>query len=364
LSPAADATVFIESAGGPGAYRTVIGARGPGAAAPAIRHAQADAATGKPKAVARSVPPASAPKDSGTEKIEITRKVTPAMQAETYYRQGLDKLQADRIEGRNIVYEHLFAGGSREKVAELAKVAAAQRPDLIVAPTALAAISASKATKTIPIVFSTVSDPTVVGLAASLARPGANATGTFQIQTDLVAKRFEMVREALPKVKRVGVVLEGVAVDQAVQRERHLDAGRRSGLEVSIGSFMKFDDIPGVLAGLKREGVDVLTVGSSFTLIGLRTQFAEMARQAGIPLIAHRVEWAEAGAVLTYGADVGHTLRRTAQIAHRILNGARPAETPIEQASRFELVVNLRAAKEYGLALPKLFLARADRVIE
>jgi MSHA biogenesis protein MshN len=98
LSPAADATVFIESAGGPGAYRTVIGARGPGAAAPAIRHAQADAATGKPKAVARSVPPASAPKDSGTEKIEITRKVTPAMQAETYYRQGLDKLQADRIE--------------------------------------------------------------------------------------------------------------------------------------------------------------------------------------------------------------------------------------------------------------------------
>lgn len=272
--------------------------------------------------------------------------------------------RAGWVEGRNIVYEHLFAGGSREKVAELAKVAAAQRPDLIVAPTALAAISASQATKTIPIVFSTVSDPTVVGLAASLARPEANATGTFQIQTDLVAKRFEMLREALPKVKRVGVVLEGVGVDQAVQRERHLDAGRRSGLEVSIGSFMKFDDIPGVLAGLKREGVEVLTVGSSFTLIGLRTQFAEMTRQAGIPLIAHRVEWAEAGAVLTYGADVGHTLRRTAQIAHRILNGARPAETPIEQASRFELVVNLRAAKEYGLALPKLFLARADRVIE
>jgi putative ABC transport system substrate-binding protein len=272
--------------------------------------------------------------------------------------------RAGWMEGRNISYEHLFARGSREKVAELAKAAAAERPDLIFAPTALAATSASKATKTIPIVFTTVSDPTVVGLAASLARPGRNATGTFQIQTDLVAKKFEMLREALPKVRRVGVVLEGVGVDLPVQRQSHLDAARRSGLEVSIEAFMKFDDVPDILTKLKREGAEVLTVGSSFTMIGLRKQFAEMARRANIPLIAHRVEWAEAGAVLTYGADVGDTLRRTAEIAHRILKGASPAETPIEQASRFELVVNLRAAKEYGLALPKLFLARADRVLE
>ena len=272
--------------------------------------------------------------------------------------------RAGWVEGRNIVYEHLFATGSREKVAELAKVAAAKHPDLIFAPTARAAMAASKATKSIPIVFSTVSDPTLVGLAASLARPGANATGTFQIQTDLVAKKFEMLREALPKVKRVGVVLEGVGLDLPIQRQSHLDAGRRSGLEVSIGSFMKFEDVPSVLAKLKGEGVEVLTVGSSFTLIALRKQFAEMAREARLPLIAHRVEWAEVGAVLTYGADAGDTLRRTAEIAHRILNGASPAETPIEQASRFELVVNLRAAREYGLVLPKLFLARADRVIE
>jgi putative ABC transport system substrate-binding protein len=179
-----------------------------------------------------------------------------------------------------------------------------------------------------------------------------------------VAKKFEMLREALPKVRRVGVVLEGVGVDLPVQRQSHLDAARRSGLEVSIEAFMKFDDVPDILTKLKREGAEVLTVGSSFTMIGLRKQFAEMARRANIPLIAHRVEWAEAGAVLTYGADVGDTLRRTAEIAHRILKGASPAETPIEQASRFELVVNLRAAKEYGLALPKLFLARADRVLE
>jgi len=272
--------------------------------------------------------------------------------------------RAGWVEGRNITYEHFFARGSREKVAELAKAAAAKKPDLIFAPTALAATSASKATRTIPIVFSTVSDPIVVGLAASLARPGRNATGTFQVQTDLVAKKFEMLRESLPKVHRVGVVLEGAGLDLPVQRQSHLDAGRRSGLNVSIESFINFDDVPEVLAKLKREGVEMLTVGSSFTLLALRRQFAEMARQAGIPLIAHRIEWAEVGAVFTYGADVGDTLRRTAEIAHRILNGASPAETPIEQASRFELVVNLRAAKEYGLTLSKLFLARADRVIE
>lgn len=272
--------------------------------------------------------------------------------------------RAGWIEGRNISYERLFARGSREKVAELAKVAAAKRPDLIYAPTAFAASSAIKATRTIPVVFASVSDPTVVGLAASLARPGGNATGTFQIQADLVAKKFEMMREAFPKARRAGGVLEANALDHAEQRQRHLDAGRRSGFDVSIADFVRFDEIAGLLGRLRDEGIQVVTVGSSFTLISRRKEFVLLSRQAGIPLVAHRVEWAEAGAVMTYGADVRDTLRRTAEIAHRILNGARPADTPVEQASKFELVVNLAAAKEVGVTLPKLLILRADRVIE
>jgi putative ABC transport system substrate-binding protein len=105
-------------------------------------------------------------------------------------------------------------------------------------------------------------------------------------------------------------------------------------------------------------------VGSSFTLIGRRKEFIELTRQTGLPVVAHRVEWAESGALMTYGADVHDTLRRTAEIGHRLLNGARPADTPVEQASRFELIVNLAAAKELGIVLPKLLVSRADRVIE
>ncbi|HJS77719.1 MAG TPA: ABC transporter substrate-binding protein [Burkholderiales bacterium] len=268
------------------------------------------------------------------------------------------------IESTNISYEHFYARGVRNKMPELATAAVARHPDLIYAPTAFAAVSATKATSTIPVVFSTVSDPTRIGLADSLARPGRNATGTFQIQADLVAKKFEIMREALPQAKRIAVVLERTGSDYAEQKKRHVDAGRRFALDVSIADFTSFDELTKLLAGLKNERVDAVTVGSSFTLIGNRKPFAQLALQAGIPLVAHRIEWAEAGALITYGADVSDTLRRTAEIAHRILNGARPAETPIEQASKFELVANLSAAKNLGVVLPRMLVSRADRVIE
>jgi putative tryptophan/tyrosine transport system substrate-binding protein len=272
--------------------------------------------------------------------------------------------RAGWIEGRNITYERLFARGSRDKVLELARVAAATRPDLIYAPTAAAASAATKATSSVPVIFATVSDPTLIGLAASLARPGRNATGTFQIQADLVAKKFEMLRETFPKAKRVGVVLERVGSDYLEQMQRHRDAGRQFGLEVSIADFAGFEQVAGALARLKLERVDVITIGSSFTLISNRKAFMDLARQGATPVVGHRVEWAEQGAVMTYGADIGDTLRRTAEIAHRVLKGARPADTPIQQASKFELVVNLRAAKALGIALPKSLVLRADRVIE
>ena len=272
--------------------------------------------------------------------------------------------RAGWVEGSNILYEHLFAGGSREKITELARVAAAKRPDLIYAPTAFAATSAAKATKAIPIVFATVSDPTVVGLVASLARPGGNATGTFQIQVDLVEKRFELMREVMPRVKRLGVVLEGSAMDYRQQKQRHIDAGRRFGFDVLTADFTNFDDIGELLARFKMEGVEVVTVTSSFTLISRRREFVELTRRIGIPFVGHRVEYAEAGAVMTYGADVADTLRRTANIAHRVLNGARPADTPVEQATKFELVINRAAAKRFSISFSQSFLARADRVIE
>jgi putative ABC transport system substrate-binding protein len=267
-------------------------------------------------------------------------------------------------EGQNVTYERLYARGSREKIAELGRVAAAKQPDLIYAPTATAAVSATQASRSIPVVFATVTDPTVNGLVASLARPGGNATGTFQIQADLVSKRFEILREAMPRLKRVGVLLDARAADYPQQKVRHQDAGRKSGFDVAISDFSGFDEVPNALTKLKNDRVEAVTVSSSFTLISRRNDFMELTRRAAIPVIAHRLEYAEAGALITYGADISDTLRRTAEIVHRVLKGASPAETPVEQASKFELIVNLAAAKQLGISFPKALLARADRVIE
>lgn len=267
-------------------------------------------------------------------------------------------------EGKNVSYERLYARGSRDKIAEIARAAAAKQPDLIYAPTATAAVSATQATRSIPVVFATVTDPTVNGLVASFARPGGNATGTFQIQADLVSKRFEMLREAMPRLKRVGVLLDAKAADYPQQKVRHQDAGRKSGFDLAFSDFSSFDEVAGALTKLKNDRAEAVTVASSFTLISRRKELMELTRREAIPVIAHRLEYAEAGALMTYGADINDTLRRTAEIAHRVLNGANPAETPVEQASKFELIVNLAAAKQLGISFPKAFMARADRLIE
>jgi putative tryptophan/tyrosine transport system substrate-binding protein len=268
------------------------------------------------------------------------------------------------IEGRNISYERAYGLGSRDKMVEMARLAAAKQPDLIYAPTGHAAGSAIRATKSVPVVFVTVSDPMVTGLVASLARPGGNATGTFQMQADLTIKRFELIREALPQVRRVGALLDTKTNEFAQQKQRHLEAGKNIGFDVSVGEFSTFDEALAALSRFGSEGIQVATCASSFTIISRRKDLIEQTRQARLPLVAHRVEWAEAGALLSYGADVNEAIRRSAEIVHRVLNGARPAETPVEQASKFELVVNLRAAKGLGIVLPKLIVARADQVIE
>jgi putative tryptophan/tyrosine transport system substrate-binding protein len=268
------------------------------------------------------------------------------------------------IEGRNITYQRFFALGSRDKMVELARIAAAKTPDLVYAPTGHAAGSATKATKTIPVVFVTVSDPIVMGLVASLSRPGGNATGTFQMQADLVAKRFEMVREAMPRLKRLGVLLDTRSTEYMHQKQRHHEAARAFGFAVSMGDYSSFDEAGAALARFEKEQIQFATCASSFTIISRRKEFIEPTRRLGIALIAHRVEWAEAGALLSFGADVNEALRRSAEIAHRVLNGARPADTPVEQASKFELIANLGAAKALGITIPQSILLRADRVIE
>ncbi len=267
-------------------------------------------------------------------------------------------------EGVNIAYERLHGRGTREYMEGLAKSAASSNPDLIYATTTSIALAVVKESDSVPVVFTAASDPVAAGLVASLKRPGGNATGAYQAPGDVVQKRLELVRQAFPQLKRIGILLDRRSVDYARQKTVHQDAARRAGLELAVVEFTNYEAVAKHLANFRREGIVGVVLTPSVTLLARRREVAEAALRNRIALIGHRVEWADAGAVMSYGADVADALRRSAAIADRILKGARPADTPVQLATKFEMVVNQRSAKALGLAVPEEVLRRADRVID
>jgi len=269
------------------------------------------------------------------------------------------------VEGTNIDYERAYGRGTREYMEGLAKSAASREPDLIYASTATIALAVLKETRSVPVVFTSASDPVASGLVASLRTPGRNATGAYQSAGDGLRRRVQLVGQIIPDVKRVGLVLDRRATEAARQRKLHQEAVRTlPGVHLSVSEFTNFEAVAKVLANFRREGVQAVFLSPSVTLLGRRRDVAETAMRNRLPLVAHRLEWAEAGALLTYGPDVSDALRRSAAIADRVLRGAKPGETPVEQAKRFELIVNKRSAMALGLAVPDDVLKAADRVIE
>lgn len=265
-------------------------------------------------------------------------------------------------EGRTIAYERHSGKGTRAYLATMASRAAGSEPDLIYATTASLALAVAKETGSVPVVFSTTSDPVAAGLVASLEKPGKNATGTFQVARDSSAKRFELVRQALPQVKRMGAVFDRTTVDHQSRRLAHEKAARAAGIELVSAEFTNFEAIARIFAQFKRDNLMAVELTPSFTLLGRRGEVARLASLNGIALIAHRLEWAEAGAVLTYGADVGESHRRAANIASRILKGAKPGDIPVERVQKYELAINNRVAAELALHIPQSVLQRAHKI--
>jgi putative ABC transport system substrate-binding protein len=175
---------------------------------------------------------------------------------------------------------------------------------------------------------------------------------------------MQLVRQVVPGISRVGLVLDRRATESTRQRTLHEDAARTAGLQLSVSEFTNFEAVAKLLANFRREGIQTVFLSPSVTLIGRRREVADTAMRNKVALVGHRLEWAEAGAILTYGPDVTDTLRRSASLADRVLRGAKPAETAVEQATRFELIVNNRSAKALGLTVPREVLKAADRVIE
>lgn len=268
------------------------------------------------------------------------------------------------VEGTNIAYDRLYGRGSREYVQGLAGLAAGRAPDLIYATTSTLAAAALKASDSVPLVFTTASDPVALGLVNSFERPGRNATGAYQVAGDVIATRFALLREALPRARRVGILLDRRSAEYQRLKAVHQDAARLAGLELALAEFTNYEAVAKLLAGFRRQGIAAVLVTPSFTLVARRREVSDAAQRNGIALVAHRVEWVEAGALLSYGANSAEAHRRSAGIADRILKGARPADIPVEQAKNFELAVSQRTAKELGVIVPETLLQRANQVID
>jgi putative ABC transport system substrate-binding protein len=266
-------------------------------------------------------------------------------------------------EGGNVDYERHYGRGTREYMVGLAKSAASRAPDLIYCTASNLALAVLSETKSVPVVFTASTDPVRIGLVASHARPGGNATGAWQSAASLVHKRVELMREAFPGQKRYGVLLDRRAVDYAGQKAAHVEAARALKLQLELAEFTNFEAVAKHLANFRRQGIGIAKTTPSVALAARRREVSDTALRNRIALLGHNAEWTAAGALLSYGPDPAEVLRRSAGVADRVLKGARPADTPVLEANRVELVVNQRTAGALGVALPPALVKRADRVI-
>jgi putative ABC transport system substrate-binding protein len=277
------------------------------------------------------------------------------------FKQGLREL--GYVEGRNISIEYRWAEGRNERLPGLAADLVRLKVDVIVA-SSQAAVAAKQATTVIPIVMPIITDPVRLGLVASLARPGGNATGFATQNDELPGKWMELVKETLPKVSRVAVLFHPT-YDGGVQLKASEAAARSLGVRLQALKVERPDDFVTALAEVQKNRAEALIVSSSPLFYAHRTRLVEFAAKHRLPTIYHQSEFVVgSGGLMSYGPDFHDLFRRSATYVDKILRGAKPGDLPVQQPTKFELVINLKTAKALGLTIPQLLLLRADRVIE
>jgi len=279
--------------------------------------------------------------------------------------QGLREL--GYVEGRNLLLEIRTADGKLERLAQAAAELVRLEVDVIVAATTAATRAAQTQTRTVPILCFTLGDPVGAGLVASLARPGGNITGLSALSGELVPKCLSLLKEAVPRVSRVAVLWEPNPLTEKSGADMLRGAGeaaRRLGVALQLVDARGAGDLDAAFATMTRERCDALLVLPSVLGYEERRRIADLALAHRLPSMSHRREEAEAGALMAYGASYKDLWRRGATYVDRILKGAKPADLPVEQPTRFELVINMKTANALGLAIPRAVLLRADEVIE
>ena len=277
------------------------------------------------------------------------------------FRQELSKL--GWIEGKHIKIEYRFAEQKNERLPELAADLVRLRVDLVVVSTGPAALAAQQATATIPIVMANVGDPVGQGLVVSLARPGGNVTGLASLSPELNTKRLEILKDAVPKLRRVGF-LRGPEAGRSPQVKELRAAALALKLkleEIEIQVYPKGLEVAFQTA--KRKQVDGIMTMVGRDFLAERKQVVELTAKYRLPAIYAQKEYVDAGGLMSYGVDYDDLYRKGAHYVDRILKGTKPADLPVQQATKFEFVINLKAAKQIGLTLSPEFLARANQVI-
>lgn len=266
--------------------------------------------------------------------------------------------------GRNLVMEYRAAEGDLSRLPELAQELVNLRVDVMVVGSAEAAAAAKGVTSTIPLVLTAAGDPVAAGLVKSYARPGANVTGLSFISPELGAKRLELVKEILPKARRIGVIWN--ARDSIAEREwdQAREAGRLLGLEIDPEPMRETSDLARTLDALPRGRPDAILVIVDARMAGFRKIIADAAIKARVACVAGWRGFVESGALASYAPDFRVLWHRAAYYVDRILKGAKPQDLPVEQPSKFELVVNVKTAGVIGINVPKAVLLRADEVIQ
>ena len=277
------------------------------------------------------------------------------------FREALRKL--GYVEGQNIIIDYRFADGKSERLPGLVAELVALKVDVIVTAGNSATGPAKDATKTIPIVMMNDSDPVGQGHIDSLARPGGNITGLSSTDFDLADKRLELLKEIVPKLSRVAV-LRDLTNQAAELAGREIDPTARAlKLQVQWFDLAKVEDFDGQFKAITKWRAGGLVIGGGPLMIRNRKRVIEFAAKSKLPAIYGREEFVQDGGLVNYSASVLDLTRRSATYVDKILKGAKPADLPVEQPMKFELIINLKAAKQIGLTIPPNVLARADKVI-
>ena len=268
------------------------------------------------------------------------------------------------IEGKNIQLEHRFPAENPDRFRTLARELVESKVDAIIAVSALGAIELKKLTSTVPIVFVVVADPVGLGLVESLARPGGNTTGLSLMTIDLSGKRLALLKEALPTLSRVALLVD--PTDPFKQRSIKANQVAAEALGISIwpAEVAAPNDVEPVFAKIVQDRADGVVIGTGPLLFNLRARIGASVMAHRLPALAYIAEEVPPGLLMSYGQDFPDYFRRAAAYIDKILNGAKPADLPVEQPTQFKLLLNLKTAKALGITVPPSLLARADEVIE